>query len=93
MRASDLLSALVINPTENDYEGLFIEQNKELKPVTNIEKNGETIVFIFDEGTPETMSIIYKLLMLNKRCQLLKRVDNADTPVYGFKEIDRKVVI
>ena len=93
MRASDLLSALVINPTENDYEGLFIEQNKELKPVTNIEKNGETIVFTFDEGTPETMSIIYKLLMLNKRCQLYKRVNTEDLPVYGFKEVERKIVL
>jgi hypothetical protein len=93
MRASDLLSALVISPTESVYEGLFIEHEKELKLVTNIEKNGETIVFIFDEGTPESMNIIYKLLMLNKRCQLSKRVDHEEIPIYGFKEVGKKIIL
>lgn len=93
MRASDLLSALVINPTGTDYSGLYVEKNKVLNPIINIEKDGETIIFIPGEGTPERMSIIYKLLMLNKRCQLYKRVESEDQIIYGFKEVDGKIVL
>lgn len=93
MRASDLLSALVINPTGTDYLGLYVEKNNVLNPIVNIEKVGEAIIFIPGEGTPERMSIIYKLLMLNKRCQLYKRVENKEQIIYGFKEVDGKIIV
>lgn len=93
MRAVDLL-AVTSNPVYcAAYEGICLEVDDTMLPVTCIVKGDDMLIFRHDsEHSEVTINNFYKVLMLNRKLELYYEQDVL-APIFGFKEKDCKVVI
>lgn len=94
MRAVEFLTALSIKVYSEEYEGLFIKQNKKYVPVTNILREEDRIIFMADNSLPAiTMSELHSVLTANKKARLFYDNGKDIFPMFGFREEKNKIII
>ncbi|KAF1297495.1 hypothetical protein BAU15_07205 [Enterococcus sp. JM4C] len=94
MRANDFLTAIVIPTISDNYEGVFLQKKETFIPLAAIEVQETRLIFNFQQAaTPLPMKEVYTKLMLYKTFQLMYSYENTLTPIYGFHQLDNKLIL
>ena len=94
MRANDFLTAIVIPTITDDYEGIFLQAKEGSIPLEKIEVREHQLVFQFNKrANVLPMKDVYTQLMLHKTFPLFYLYEEKLTPVYGFHQIEKKLIL
>ncbi|MGM0124758.1 hypothetical protein IGI37_002152 [Enterococcus sp. AZ194] len=94
MRANDLLTAIVIPTITEEYAGIFLQKKDRFLPLTAINIQDRHLIFDFQPSlTPLTMKEVYTKLMLYKTFQLLYSYEGTLNPIYGFHQLENKLIL
>ncbi|MHC5249825.1 hypothetical protein [Enterococcus sp. LJL90] len=95
MRSQELLTALMNGPQRGDFVGIYQTEHDKLVAFTGLQLDeaGDLVLYSAKQQPPLAMKDFYTQLMLHKNRYLMQWQKGKKQPIYGFKEVDRKIVI
>lgn len=95
MRACDMLTALSIKTFSDCLTGIFYSEDNRLIPFTNIDvnKNGELVLYNQAKQPPLPLCRFHEMLHTHKNKMIVYWTNNTFNPIFGYKDIDGKIVI
>lgn len=95
MRAKDLLAILPLSPFQEEYQGIYLQQEEQLVPFTNFEEDshGNLVFFIQPQSSPLLIKDLLIKLMTNKASPILYWDGHERKPVFGIKEEQTKIIL
>ncbi|EOL41929.1 hypothetical protein RV11_GL002637 [Enterococcus phoeniculicola] len=94
MRANDFLTAIVIPTVTSEYEGIFLQEKETYIPLARIDIRDHKLIFQFKKNAKQLpMKEIYTKLMIHKTFQLVYLYEDVLTPVYGFHQLENKLIL
>lgn len=95
MRCQEMLTAISKGPEKGEFVGVYLDEKTRLIPFTSIRLDDEEDLLLYFEAQkpPLVMKDFFTQLMLQRNHYLKYWHNGKKRPIYGFKEIDRKLVL